>query len=79
MTCPAELPSQKYGLNAGNVGFLEDFIVCHVVLPLDAHDGTRAPLAETLQKSCLFTVQNPGFTSIKESGDSYSFVDQDLC
>ena len=75
----AELPSQKHGISAGNVGFLEYFVVCHVIWPLDAHDETKAPLEETFLKLCFFTVQNAGFTSVKESGDNYSFVDQDLC
>lgn len=75
--CPA-LSSQKHGLNAGNVCFLQDFAVYHVDLPLNAHNGTKAPLVEAFLKLHLFTLQSPGFTPIRESGDNCSSVNQDL-
>ena len=38
----SKLCGQEHGLDAGDDVSLQDFIVGHVLLPLDAHDGSKA-------------------------------------
>ena len=46
MSRPAELSEHQHGFNAGGVCSRQDLFVGDVVLPLDAHDGSQAPLVE---------------------------------
>ena len=48
---PAQLHLKQDGLYAGQAGCLEDFLVRHVVLPLDAKERAQAALV-----ACLSTL-----------------------
>ena len=42
MASPVQLHLKQDGLYAGQTGSFEDFLVWHVVLPLDAKEGAQA-------------------------------------
>ena len=46
---PAQLQLKQDGLYAGQAGFLEDFFVWHVVLPVNAKDGAQSVLVKPLK------------------------------
>ena len=46
---PAQLHLKQDGLYSGQAGSLEDFIVRHAVLPVDAKDGAQAASVKPLQ------------------------------
>ena len=46
---PSQLHLKQDGLYAGQAGSLEDFLVRHVVLPVDAKVGAQVALVKPLQ------------------------------
>ena len=46
---PEQLQLKQDGLYAGQAGFLEDFFVWHVVLPVNAKDGAQSVLVKPLK------------------------------
>ena len=45
----AQLHLKQDGLYAGQVGYLEDIFIQHVVLPFDAKDGAQAALMKQIK------------------------------
>ena len=78
MSRPAELSEHQHGFNADGVCSRQDLFVGDVVLPLDAHDGSQAPLVEALQQFDLLSVEDPGFCSVEKGGEDCSPVTLDL-
>ena len=77
MSRPAELSGHQHGFNAG-VCSRQDLFVGDVVLPLDAHDGSQAPLVEAFQQFDLLSVEDPGFCPVEKGGEDCSPVNLGL-
>ena len=77
---PGQLDLKQDGLYTGQVGFLEDFFILHVVLPFDAKDETQAVLIKPLESPDLLPIENPGLCTVQEGGKAeqvtvpYSFT-----
>ena len=75
---PAELSEHQHGFNAGGVCSRQDLFVGDVVLPLDSHDGSQAPLVKAFQQFDLLSVEDPGFCPVEKGGEDCSPVNLDL-
>ena len=76
---PAQLHLKQDGLYSGQAGSLEDFIVRHAVLPVDAKDGAQAASVKPLQWPDPLPLENPGVCTVQEGGNDDGFVYLDLC
>ena len=64
---------------AGQAGFLDNFFIWHIVLPLDAKDGVQAALMKLLKQPDLLLLENPGLCIVQEGRNDDGSVYLDLC
>ena len=77
-SCPAMLRFQGHGFNARKLSHFKDLGVGDEVTPMDVKEGTYAALMVMLDETEVATIDDPGLSTIQESGQHNSFVDIDL-
>ena len=66
VTYPAQLRLENVSLDAVDICTLEDFIIGHIILPLNLQDGTKTALMKAFKETYMSLISDPRLGTVEK-------------